>query len=101
MDPEILEDLDRVYQEFLEYSNNTTTNTNTTTTVSKLSTYEYQIYSLLTILAYCLICAYERRILAPVMYRPQLTLKSLSGQEMFLIIFFSNLLYKLDLRWNF
>jgi len=98
MDPEILEDLDRVYQEFLEYSNNTTSNT---TTVSKLSTYEYQIYSLLTILAYCLICAYERRILAPVMYRPPLTLKSLSGQEMFLIIFFSNLLYKLDLRWNF
>ena len=100
MDPEILEDLDRVYQEFLEYSNNTNTNTNTTT-VSKLSTYEYQIYSLLIILAYCLICAYERRILAPVMYRPPLTLKSLSGQEMFLIIFFSNVLYKLDSRWNF
>ena len=98
MDPEILEDLDRVYQEFLEYSNNTTSNT---TTVSKLSTYEYQIYSLLIILAYCLICAYERRILAPVMYRPPLTLKSLNGQEMFLIIFFSNLLYKLDSRWNF
>jgi len=98
MDPEILEDLDRVYQEFLEYSNNTNTNP---TTVSKLSTYEYQIYSLLIILAYCLICAYERRILAPVMYRPQLTLKSLSGQEMFLIIFFSNVLYKLDSRWNF
>jgi len=98
MDPEILEDLDRVYQEFLEYSNNTNTNP---TTVSKLSTYEYQIYSLLTILAYCLICTYERRILAPVMYRPQLTLKSLSGQEMFLIIFFSNVLYKLDSRWNF
>jgi hypothetical protein len=99
MDPEILEDLDRIYQEFLEYSNNTTSNT--TATVSKLSTYEYQIYSLLIILAYCLICAYERRILAPVMYRPPLTLKSLSGQEMFLIIFFSNLLYKLDSRWNF
>ena len=98
MDPEILEDLDRVYQEFLEYSNNTTSNP---TTVSKLSTYEYQIYSLLIILAYCLICAYERRILAPVMYRPPLTLKSLSGQEMFLIIFFSNVLYKLDSRWNF
>ena len=98
MDPEILEDLDRVYQEFLEYSNNTNTTSNT---VSKLSTYEYQIYSLLIILAYCLICAYERRILAPVMYRPPLTLKSLSGQEMFLIIFFSNLLYKLDSRWNF
>lgn len=98
MDPEILEDLDRVYQEFLEYSNNTTSNT---TTVSKLSTYEYQIYSLLVILAYCLICAYERRILAPVMYRPPLTLKSLNGQEMFLIIFFSNVLYKLDSRWNF
>ena len=98
MDPEILEDLDRVYQEFLEYSNNTNTNP---TTVSKLSTYEYQIYSLLIILAYCLICAYERRILAPVMYRPPLTLKSLSGQEMFLIIFFSNVLYKLDSRWNF
>ena len=98
MDPEILEDLDRVYQEFLEYSNNTTSNI---TTISKLSTYEYQIYSLLIILAYCLICAYERRILAPVMYRPPLTLKSLNGQEMFLIIFFSNLLYKLDSRWNF
>ena len=98
MDPEILEDLDRVYQEFLEYSNNTNTNP---TTVSKLSTYEYQIYSLLVILAYCLICAYERRILAPVMYRPPLTLKSLNGQEMFLIKFFSNVLYKLDSRWNF
>jgi hypothetical protein len=100
MDPEILEDLDRVYQEFLEYSNNTNTNT-TTTTISKFSTFEYQIYPLLIILAYCLICAYERRILAPVMYRPPLTLKSLNGQEMFLIIFFSNVLYKLDSRWNF